>query len=251
MPLRVLSYNVREGGDGRIPLVVAIVRGQRPDAVALLEANSRANAEILARELGMRLAFGESNDGEHHVAWLSRLPIRRGRNHRLAELSKTLLEIEVLWEGAPLRLFATHLASRHDATRPSEEVLAILEALRPLSEVPRLLVGDLNSLRRGDPVGTPPHGEGRSGDAADDAPRAAIRLILDAGTPTATGRCTRASPGTPTSRTPHGCASTTPSPRRRWRRTWARATSSGAEGRSGRRTTSRSGRSSAERRPAR
>ena len=178
--LKVLSYNICEGGDDRLPIIAAIIRKQQPDAVALLEANSRANALTLAQELEMQLVFGEANNA-CHVAWLSRLPIQRTENHRLAVLAKTLLEIEVVWEGAPLRLFATHLASRWDGRQPVDEVPAILDVLRPLADQPHLLVGDLNALRPGDPVGTPPQGEEKRGDALSGAPRRAIRLILDAG----------------------------------------------------------------------
>jgi exodeoxyribonuclease III len=126
MVLKVLSYNIRDGGNDRLPGIAAIIRTQQPDAVALLEATSRANALTLAQNLKMQLAFGEANNGIH-VAWLSRLPIQRERNHRLAALAKTLLEIEVAWEGAPLRLFATHLASRWGDHSPcySRELLRL------------------------------------------------------------------------------------------------------------------------------
>jgi exodeoxyribonuclease-3 len=176
---KVLSYNICEGGDDRLPGIAAIIRKQKPDAVALLEATSRANALTLAQDLRMQLVFGEANNGVH-VAWLSCLPIQRERNHRLAVLAKTLLEIEVAWAGAPLRLFATHLASRWDGRQPVDEVPAILDVLRQLAERPHLLVGDLNALRPGDPVGTPPQGQAKRGDALPGARRRAIRLILDA-----------------------------------------------------------------------
>ena len=180
MVVKVLSYNIWMGGEGRLPAIAALIRRQQPDAVARLEATSRANAQTLACGLGMRLVFGEANNGIH-VAWLSRLPIRRWENHGLAALAKTLLEIEAVWEGAPLRLFATHLASRHDASLPEEEIPAILDVLRPLADQPHLLVGDLNALRPGDPVGTPPCGVAKWGDAAEGAPRHAIERVLDAG----------------------------------------------------------------------
>src|SRR5438094_571279 len=97
--MKVLSYNIREGGDRRLPDIARIIRVQQTHAVALLEANSRVNAEIVADELEMHLAFGEANsDSKYHIAWLSRFPIRRLENHRLPVLTKTLLEIELAWE---------------------------------------------------------------------------------------------------------------------------------------------------------
>lgn len=178
--MKVLSYNIREGGDGRLPNIAGIIRRQQPDAVALLEANSRTNAESLARELGMQLAFGEANCA-YHVAWLSRPPIRRWENHRHAALAKTLLEIEVAWEGAPLRLFATHLASRHEPPEPVDEIPVILGLLGPLAAQPHLLAGDFNALRPGDPVGEPPPGVMKRGEARESAPRPALGHLVEAG----------------------------------------------------------------------
>lgn len=180
--MRVLSYNILEGGGNRLERIAAVIQGQQPDAVAILEASSRANVEWLARDLGLHLAFGEAN-GPCHVAWLSRLPAAKMHNHRLPALSKTLLEIEVPWEGTHLHLFATHLASRHDTTTPEQEIPAILDVLRPLAlaETPHLLVGDFNALAPGDIVGPLTPGVEKRGDAVDGAPRPAIRSVLEAG----------------------------------------------------------------------
>jgi len=181
MALKIVSYNIQEGGSGRLSSIADVLRQQQPDVVALLEASSRATVESLAHELGMEVAFGEANTPIGHIAWLSRLPICRTENRRHPGLAKTLLEIEVSWADAPLHLFATHLSARWDPPEPAEEIPIILDLLRPLAGQPHLLVGDFNALRPGDPVGPPPEGVEKRGDAADGAPRDAIRLILDAG----------------------------------------------------------------------
>jgi endonuclease/exonuclease/phosphatase family metal-dependent hydrolase len=178
--LKVLSYNIWEGGDGRLPAIAAIIQRQQPDAVALQEATSRASASALARELGYALTFGEANNA-FHIAWLSRQPPRRWQNHRLSGLAKTLLEIELSWRNGALRLFATHLGSRHDRPQPTEEVQIILAVLRPLAGAPHLLVGDFNALHPDDSMGTPPPGVEPRGDAAAGAPRRAIGALLEAG----------------------------------------------------------------------
>jgi exodeoxyribonuclease-3 len=178
--MKVLSYNIRLGGEDRLPDIAQLIRREKPDVVALLEANSPANAEALAKDLWMQLTFGEAN-GKFHVAWLSHLPVLRSENYRLPTLAKTLLEIEVFWRGVTVRLFAAHLASSHDRVQPVEEVSTILSLLSPLAGEPHLLVGDFNSLAPGDPVGTPPPGVEAWGDAAKSAPRQAIGLVLEAG----------------------------------------------------------------------
>jgi endonuclease/exonuclease/phosphatase family metal-dependent hydrolase len=111
--LKVFSYNIQEGGNDRLFAIAEVIRGQQPDAVALLEATDPVSVGRLADRLQMQVVFGEATHG-YHVAWLSRLPIRRGQNHRLATLAKTLLEMEVAWNSAMVPLFATHLASRWD-----------------------------------------------------------------------------------------------------------------------------------------
>jgi endonuclease/exonuclease/phosphatase family metal-dependent hydrolase len=178
--MRVLTYNIWNGGEDRLEAIAAVLRGADPDAVALVEATSRANAEWLARSLGMELAFGEANLG-FHVAWLSRLPIRRAHNHRPPLLAKTVLEIELETAGEVVRLFATHLASRHDPRPPNEEIPAVLAAMRRSGDSPHALVGDFNALAVGDPVGEPPPGVEPRGEAIEGVPRLAISPLLDAG----------------------------------------------------------------------
>jgi exodeoxyribonuclease III len=178
--LKVLSYNILEGGGDRLPDITAVIGEQNPDVAALLEANSRPNVEILAAGLGMDLVFGEASS-DAHVAWLSRLPIRRRQNHRSAALAKTLLEIEVDWNGLALGLFATHLASRWDSQLPEDEVASILALLSQQVQRPHLLVGDFNALGPGDLVGSPPPGVQKRGGALDNAPRPAIQQIHAAG----------------------------------------------------------------------
>lgn len=178
--MKVLSYNIQEGGRGRLRSIAELIRAQRPDVVALLEANSRSGAWVLARHLKMELAYGNAN-GKFHVAWLSRLPIMHTKNHRLPILAKTLLEIQVQWEGEPLRLFATHLAGGADKVHPAEEAPAVLAALQPFANEPHLLVGDLNALSPCDPIGVSPLSEEIMRSGIDTDPRQAIRLILAAG----------------------------------------------------------------------
>ncbi|HEX5164840.1 MAG TPA: endonuclease/exonuclease/phosphatase family protein, partial [Thermomicrobiales bacterium] len=145
MVLRVMSYNIQDGGRLRLSLIATIIRRQQPDVVALLEATNRLAVAALARGLGMRLVFGPANN-PFHVAWLSKLPIQRSANHRLPGLAKTLLEIEVGWAGRPLQLFATHLAAGDDRLHPAEEAPRIIERIRAVAPGPHLLVGDFNAL---------------------------------------------------------------------------------------------------------
>jgi exodeoxyribonuclease-3 len=178
MAFRVLSYNIRDGGEERMEWIMEVIRTQQPDAVALLEANSPSNAKTLANKLGMQLVYGQANS-EFAVAWLSCLAIKRNRTHRLKALAKTLLEIIVVWKDIELSLFATHLIHGRTVTEAQHremEVRAILEILRPLNNQWHLLVGDFNAVHPSDLIGDPPSGE-KKGYIA----RYPIQLLLETG----------------------------------------------------------------------
>lgn len=178
--LRVVSYNIQDGGRWRLPLIARVIRRQQPDIVALLEATHQTPVRLLARALGMRLAFGEANN-PFHIAWLSRLPLLRQQNHRHPALAKTVLEVEVAWSGRPLQLFATHLAAGSDVLHPSQEAPVVLDLLRRQAAGAHLLVGDFNALHPDDAVGPPPAHLHDMVPAVDRDPRQAIRAILAAG----------------------------------------------------------------------
>lgn len=192
MSFKIVSYNIENGGAGRLGALADVIGRQQPDAVALIEANDRRAAETLATQLGMRLAYGQANN-EYAIAWLSRLPIAHTRNHRLPVLAKTLLEIEVEWGGTAISLFATHLIhgrTRASAGRRVTEVQAILGVLQAEAATPHVLVGDFNALHPADRLGEPPAGQTRGYFA-----RRPIQLLLDAGYADCYRRSRRARPG--------------------------------------------------------
>jgi exodeoxyribonuclease-3 len=155
MALRVLSYNIWNGGEDRLPHIINVIRSQKPDVVALLEASSRANAESIAKELEMQLIYGESNS-DYHLAWLSRLPLIRTENHRLPVFSKTVLELELISDKTRIHLFAAHLQSGRDESgeqKRVEEIRAIIDIMRKAGNRPHLLVGDLNTFHPSDRIG--------------------------------------------------------------------------------------------------
>jgi endonuclease/exonuclease/phosphatase family metal-dependent hydrolase len=182
MAFTVLSYNIMRGGEERLALIGDVVRSQKADVVALIEANDRTNADMLATELRMDLALGEANS-PHHVAWLSHYPLVCVRNHRLPVLSRTVLEVTVPVHDQPIHLFATHLAPIWEdvSTVRLVEADAVLDVLQPHRTDPLLLVGDFNALHPEDRVGTPPDRDVRDWKGAFRAPRHVIQRFLDFG----------------------------------------------------------------------
>ena len=72
MTLRVLSYNILAGGEGRLSQITRVIQSQRPDVVALLEARSRPHVEVLARALQIdgrsELVALPGSAGHHYVS---------------------------------------------------------------------------------------------------------------------------------------------------------------------------------------
>jgi exodeoxyribonuclease-3 len=184
MPLRALTYNILVGGEERLPFIRDIIRSQNPDVVAIQEANSHANIEALARDLELRLVFGEASC-EYHVALLTRLPVVRSVTHRPPELEKAALEVETLWNGQPLRIITTHLkANISQETRRAAEVDALLRLTGPAGDEPRLLMGDFNALSPADqfvPNIQIPDDDVAFAERAYAQPRLAIPQLLAAG----------------------------------------------------------------------
>jgi endonuclease/exonuclease/phosphatase family metal-dependent hydrolase len=57
--MRVMAYNIHDGGRDRLHLIATVIERERPDAIALLEATEVAD---LSDRLRMHLAFGEADD---------------------------------------------------------------------------------------------------------------------------------------------------------------------------------------------
>jgi len=169
--LRFVTWNIWNGGEGRLEAIERVLRDQDADVVALQEANDRDAVERLAASLELQLVYGAANS-DYAVAWLSRLPIERSANHRLPVLEKTLLEVEV----GGRRLFATHLSAGRtvaDEPRRIAEVETIIAAMASGGDV---LVGDFNAVHPRDEIGSPPAEE-----KLEHVSRRPIELLLEAG----------------------------------------------------------------------
>ena len=167
-----MTWNIWNGGEGRLDAIERVLREQDADVVALQEATDRAAVETLGARLGMEVVYGEANS-DFAVAWLSRFAVVRSQNHRLPVLEKTLLEVEV----GGRRLFATHLsAGRTEADEPRR--VAEVEVILAHVGDGDLLAGDFNAVHPGDEIGLPPQEEHAPTDCVSRRP---IELVLEAG----------------------------------------------------------------------
>ena len=151
--MRLVSYNILDGGEGRVEALAGVIEAQRPDVVGLVEADSKAVVDDLAARLKMDFVHAPGNT--HASALLSRWPIRESINHALlhpAKLEKSLLEATVAEPGGgrewTIGVVHLHAHATESAERRREqelEVVLSVFAARRMAGVPHLICGDFNA----------------------------------------------------------------------------------------------------------
>jgi endonuclease/exonuclease/phosphatase family metal-dependent hydrolase len=160
--LRVVTYNILLGGIGREERIAAVLERSAPDVVALQECTDLEVVRELARRLSMEMVVGEpSDDSRLNLAILSRLPVRRWRNHRHPGLMlRGHLECEVGTASRTVprvRVHCVHLAARfgeraNGEVRRMGEIGAVLDDISGARRLPHLITGDFNAIAPGDTV---------------------------------------------------------------------------------------------------
>jgi endonuclease/exonuclease/phosphatase family metal-dependent hydrolase len=149
--MRFISYNILDGGEGRADPLAEVLEAQRPDIVALIEADVPVVVERIAKRLAMDFVVGEGRN--HSVALLSRWPIQQSINHAATDkrLSRCFLEATVLdpagaeWPIGVLHLPAGATDADEDArVRDLAIILDLLKKYR-LTGKPHFLCGDFNA----------------------------------------------------------------------------------------------------------
>ena len=188
--MRIVSYNILDGGSHREDLLRRTLEAQRPDVVCLVEAEDAAIVERLAGALDMDLIHAPGN--KKASALLSRFAIVQTINHAPLHraITKSLLEAVVqpplsgeLTFGV-LHLHA-HAAESDERTRETEiaEILQIFEPHRAARR-PHILAGDFNSnapSQRIDPEKLKKSSRKEWEANGNQIPRRVIQRVLDAG----------------------------------------------------------------------
>src|SRR5206468_240436 len=97
--MRIVSYNILDGGGDHGDALASVIEAQRPEVVALVEAESLPVLERIAGRLKMDFIQAPGKKGAS--ALLSRWPISRTINHALLRkrITKSLLEAQVIEPG--------------------------------------------------------------------------------------------------------------------------------------------------------
>jgi exodeoxyribonuclease-3 len=152
--MRLLSYNIREGGVGRAEQIAEVISAASPDVVALQEARHPAVVERIAT-LAAFPYWGSRP--LHSTGFLSRVPvIEHGWRHP-PRTRHALLEVS-LGDGLP-RVFVLHLRawfSKWNEQRRARELRGLLDGIK--EQLVReqhafafhVLCGDFNALAPGE-----------------------------------------------------------------------------------------------------
>jgi exodeoxyribonuclease-3 len=146
--VRLLSYNIRDGGEGRAGALASVVVHCAPDLVVLQEADRPEVVEALAAATGMA-AWGAKR--RHSLGFMSRRPVSHHRWHRPAGSRRAFLEI-LAGEGGP-RVFGVHLSAVHSNWTERlrvRELRAILREVAHCGDEFHVIAGDHNTLAPGE-----------------------------------------------------------------------------------------------------
>jgi endonuclease/exonuclease/phosphatase family metal-dependent hydrolase len=149
--VRIVSYNILDGGEGRADPLAEVILARKPDIVAIVEADNLEVLERLAKRLNMDYVHAEGHRSA--AALFSRWPIRDSINHAALEkkIKKAFLEATVIApSGNEIPFGVIHLpahASEENEEDREESLTFILRKLRRLrqSKTPHILCGDFNS----------------------------------------------------------------------------------------------------------
>jgi exodeoxyribonuclease III len=146
--LRLLTYNIRRGGAGRVDQLTEVIRACDPDIAILQEATQPAVVERLAARTAMLTCGSRPRES---LAFMSRLPIAHYEWHR-PRMSRHAF-LEVVPDGDAVRVFGIHLSAVHAAwteRRRVVELRALLKSIQRHQAGFHVLAGDFNTLAPGE-----------------------------------------------------------------------------------------------------
>jgi endonuclease/exonuclease/phosphatase family metal-dependent hydrolase len=147
-PFRLLTYNIRRGGEGREGRLATVISACDPDLVILQEATKPDVIERVARACGMPHCGAQPRTS---LGFIARRAPALHQWHRPRFSRHAFLEIVAA--GIDLRVFGVHLSAVHAAWTERRRVLELRSLMREIAQHqhgPHALVGDFNTLAPGE-----------------------------------------------------------------------------------------------------
>lgn len=158
--MRLLTYNIREGGVGRTEQLAEVIKAASADLVALQEARDPVVVEKIAKLAGFRFWGARWS---HSTGFLSNVPVVAHAWRHPPRTRHALLEVR-LAEGFP-RLFVLHLRawfSKWSERQRARELRGLLDGIKEqlIKEQNafafHVLAGDFNALAPGEKFDSSP-----------------------------------------------------------------------------------------------
>lgn len=189
--MRVVAWNILDGGVGRADPIAEVLLAQRADVVALVEADDQAVVDRLAQRLNMTAVRGAGRKGTS-AAVFSRCEFVHTINHALLHEDgpRSCLEARLRdSDGREWDVLATHFSARatmDDEQRRLGELSRLLEITRVHRREgrPHLLLGDFNSnspVQHFDPARAHPRTRQAYEANGKLLPRQVVQRLLDEG----------------------------------------------------------------------
>jgi endonuclease/exonuclease/phosphatase family metal-dependent hydrolase len=189
--MRLMTWNILDGGAGRIDPLAEVVRFAKADVLIVQEATDEAGLHKLADRLSMdRFLAKHPHNQQGAVAILTRLPLVEAINLTPLDPRLTRAALAATVETplhARLHLIGLHLHAREtfsDEQIRLGELPAILDAARRFAGQPHLLAGDFNTNHPDqpiDPARVRPSAKERIAPQNNQHPREVIRTLLHHG----------------------------------------------------------------------
>jgi endonuclease/exonuclease/phosphatase family metal-dependent hydrolase len=149
--MKILSYNILDGGEGRADPLAEVILARAPDVVCLAEADEHAVLERIAKRLTMEYVVATA--GRNGVALFSRWPIIQSVDHAVfrENFTGSLLEAVVAQPGgSEWPIGVVHLTARakeEDEKKREAELAVVLKAFagHRAAGRPHVLAGDFNA----------------------------------------------------------------------------------------------------------
>jgi endonuclease/exonuclease/phosphatase family metal-dependent hydrolase len=186
--MRIVSYNILDGGEGRADPLAEVILAQRPDVVVIVEADQLPVVERIATRLDMD--FVHAPGRQHAAAIMSRWPIQDSINHSaLRGHDFSFAEATIVASDGPWTIAAIHLSphAREENEKTREKEIAIVLdrfSTHRRDRKRHILAGDFNAnapYQHIDIAKTKPRTQEDAKANGGVIPRRVVQTIIDAG----------------------------------------------------------------------
>jgi len=150
MSLRVMTYNILDGGENREAYIVDVIQNAKPDIVILQEVFTEEFLKFISQPLAMSYYIGTGNK-KRRTALLSKIPVRAFKSHHpVFPIWRNFIDAEVeLDPTKTARIIGVHPIANLGVVF---ELWRLLEAMYVINHVRKyqnelcLMAGDFNAI---------------------------------------------------------------------------------------------------------